>query len=59
MQDIWTFGKTSSWSGIVHSDLGIITSGGINSGSKSSMSDYLSVFRTVCCLANIVYDWVN
>ena len=28
-------------------------------GSKRSKSDYLSVFRTVCCLANFVYSLFN
>ena len=38
---------------------GIRTSGDINIGSRRSKSDYLNVFRTICCLANIVYNWVN
>ena len=28
-------------------------------GSERSKSDYLNVFWTVCCLANIVYNWFN
>ena len=51
--------KDWAWSGIVHSDPGIITSGDIYIGSKRSKSDYLSVFWTVCCLANNVYNWFN
>ena len=59
MQDIWKLEKHWAWSGIVHSDLGIITSGDINIGSKRIKSDYLNVFRTVCYWANIVYNWFN
>ena len=60
MQDIRTLKKNiEPGPGIVHSDLGIITSGNFYIGSKRSKSDYLSVFQTFCCLANIVYNWFN
>ena len=54
MQDIWKLEKHCLWSGIVYSDHNGITSGDLYMGSKRSNSDYLSVFRTVCYLANFV-----
>ena len=59
MQDIWTLEKHCIWSGIVYSDLNGKTYGDFYIGSKRSKSDYLSVFRTVCCLANFVYSLFN
>ena len=59
MQDIWTLEKHCIRSGIVYSDPGIITYGDFYIGSKRSKSDYLSVFRTVCDLANFVYSLFN
>ena len=59
MQDIWTLEKHCIWSGIVYSDLKWNTHGDFYIGSKRSKSDYLSVFRTVCCLANFVYSLFN
>ena len=56
MQDIWTWEKYCVWSGIVYSDHNGITSGDFYMGSKKSKSDYLSVFQTVCYLANFVYS---
>ena len=54
MQDIWKLEKHCIWSGIVCSDHNGTPSGDSYIGSKSSNSDYLSVFWTVCCLANFV-----
>ena len=59
MQDIWKLEKHCIWSGIVYSDHNSITSQDFYIGSKRSKSDYLSVFRTVCCLANFVYSLFN
>ena len=53
MQDIWKLEKHGLWSGIVYSDHNGITSGDFYMGSKS---DYLSVFQTVCYLANFLYS---
>ena len=54
MQDIQELEKHCIWSGIVCSDRSGITYGDFYMGSTRSKSDYLSVFRTVCCLANFV-----
>ena len=43
MQDIWKLENHCIWSGIVHSDPGIIIYGDSYIGSKRSKSDYLSV----------------
>ena len=59
MQDIWKLEKYCIWSGIVYSDHNSITSQDFYIGSKRSKSDYLSVFQTVCCLANFVYSLSN
>ena len=60
MQDIWTLEKHCIWSGIVYSDQKWHKQhGDFFMGSKRSKSDYLSVFRTVCCLANFVYSLFN
>ena len=60
MQDIWKLEKHCIWSGIVYSDrTGKKQHGDFYIGSKRSKSDYLSVFRTVCCLANFVYSLFN
>ena len=56
MQDIWKLEKHCLWSGIVYSDHNGITSGDFHMGSKRSKSDYLSIFWTVCYLANFVYS---
>ena len=56
MQDIQTLEEHCIWSGIVYSDHNGITYGDSYIGSKRSKSDYLSVFQTVCCLANLVYS---
>ena len=58
MQDIWKLEKHCFWSGIVYSDHNGITSGDFYMGSKRSKSDYLSVFWTVCYLANFVYSLI-
>ena len=59
MQDIRTLEKHCIWSGIVYSDLNSKTYGDFYFGSKRNKSDYLSVFQTVCCLANFVYSLFN
>ena len=59
MQDIWNLEKHCIGSGIIYSDLNGITYGDFYIGSKRSKSDYLSVFWTVCCLANFVYSLFN
>ena len=59
MQDIWKLEKHCIWSGIVYSDQKGITYGDFFMGSKRSKWDYLSVFQTVCCLANFVYSLFN
>ena len=56
MQDIWKLEKHCLWSGIVYSNHNGITSGDFYMGSKRNKSDYLSVFQTVCYLANFVYS---
>ena len=54
MQDIRTLEEHCVWSGIVYSDHNGKTYRDFYMGSKRSKSDYLSVFRTVCYLANFV-----
>ena len=54
MQDIRTLEEHCVWSGIVYSDHNGKTYGDFYMGSKRSKSDYLSVFWTVCYLANFV-----
>ena len=57
MQDIGKLEKHCIWSGIVYSDRnGRKQHGDFYMGSERSKSDYLSVFRTVCDLANFVYS---
>ena len=59
VQDIQTLKKTLSLVRDCSLWPGYHNIGDIYIGSKRSKSDYLNVFRTVCCLANIVYKWFN
>ena len=59
MQDIWTLEKHCIWSGIVCSDHNSITSHDFYMGSKKEQIRLLKCIRTVCDLANLVYNLFN
>ena len=60
MQDSWGIGKNIAFDqGVFALTTMAKQHGDSYIGSKRSKSDYLSVFRTVCCLANFVYSLFN
>ena len=59
MQDIWKLKKKKFGQGLFTLTEMAKQHGDFYIGSKRSKSDYLGVFRTVCCLANLVYSLFN
>ena len=54
MQDIWTLENIAFGQGLFTLTTMAKQHGDFDIGSERSKSDYLSVFQTVCCVANFV-----